>query len=89
MVTPISKHHINNKINNEKENHCLLKSYYKKNGHLIIIENNWNDDIIYHNVIDYLHDEFQLTKNNENILLSWNGWLKKSTFNYCDANIIY
>jgi hypothetical protein len=49
----------------------------------------WNDDIIYHNVIDYLHDEFQLTKNNENILLSWNGWLKKSTFNYCDANVIY
>jgi hypothetical protein len=38
MVTPISKHHINNEINNEKENNCLLKSYYRKNGHLIIIE---------------------------------------------------
>jgi len=67
MVTPISKHHINNIINNEKENHCLLKSYHRKNGHLIVIENNWNDDIIYDNVIDYFHDEFQLTKNYENI----------------------
>jgi hypothetical protein len=37
MVRPFSKHHINNEINNEKENNCLLKSYYKKNGHLIII----------------------------------------------------
>lgn len=38
MVTHISKHHINNEINNEKENNCLLKSYYRKNGHLVIIE---------------------------------------------------
>ncbi len=74
-MTPISKHHINNEINNEKENNCLLKSYYKKNGHLNH-RKKWNDAIIYDNVINYLHEQFQLTKNNENILLSQNGWLK-------------
>ncbi len=34
-----------------------------------------NDDNINNNVINYQHEEFQLTKNDENILLNPNGWL--------------
>jgi hypothetical protein len=37
--------------------------------------NDSNDDNIDNNVIDYRHQEFQLTKNDENILFDPNGWL--------------
>jgi hypothetical protein len=33
------------------------------------------DNNIDNNVIDYWHEKFQLTKNDENILLNPNGWL--------------
>ncbi len=34
-----------------------------------------DDDNIDNNIINYWHEEFQLTKNDENILFNWNGWL--------------
>ncbi len=34
-----------------------------------------NDDNIDNNIINYWHEEFQLTKNDENIFFNWNGWL--------------
>ncbi len=34
-----------------------------------------NDDNIDNNIINYQHEEFQLTKNDENILINPNGWL--------------
>jgi hypothetical protein len=34
-----------------------------------------NDDNINNNVINYWHEEFQLTKNDDNILFNPNGWL--------------
>ncbi len=34
-----------------------------------------NDDNIDNNIINYQHEEFQLTKNDENILLNPSGWL--------------
>jgi hypothetical protein len=37
--------------------------------------NDLDDDNIDTNIINYWHEEFQLTKNDENILLNPNGWL--------------
>ncbi len=34
-----------------------------------------NDDNIDNNIINYQHEEFQLTKNDENIFLNPNEWL--------------
>jgi hypothetical protein len=69
IVTYISKHN----ITNDKQKHWPLKSYNNKKNHLIMINNDLNDDIIDNNVIDYWHKELQLTKNDENIFLSPNG----------------
>jgi hypothetical protein len=56
------------------QNNYPLKSYKEKDKHLILI-NDSNDDNVENNVINYWHQEFQLTKNDENILLNPNGWL--------------
>ncbi len=37
--------------------------------------NDLDDDNIDNNIINYQHEEFQLTKHDENILLNPNGWL--------------
>jgi len=34
-----------------------------------------DDDNIDNNIINYWHEEFQWTKNDENIPFNWNGWL--------------
>jgi hypothetical protein len=34
-----------------------------------------DDNNIDNNIINYWHEEFQLTKNDENIFFNWNGWL--------------
>jgi len=62
MVTPISKHDI------IKQKHCTLRSDNKKK--IIMIKEDLDNDII-----DYWHKKFQLTINDENILLNPLRWL--------------
>ncbi len=56
-----------------------MKSYKEQNKHLIMI-GDLNDDNINNNIINNWHEEFQLTKNDENILLNPNGWLNDQHF---------
>jgi hypothetical protein len=65
MLEPISKHNITKNVQNNNP----LKSYKEKNKHLIMICDS-NDDNIDSNIINYWHEEFQLTKNDENILFN-------------------
>jgi hypothetical protein len=52
-----------------------LKSNNEKHNNIIIINNHSNNDIIADVVINYWHEELQLTKNDKNILLNPIGWL--------------
>jgi hypothetical protein len=69
MVTSTSKHD----ITKEKYKHCTLKLSNEKE--LIMIEENLNNDIINDDVINYWHEDFQLSVNDENILLNPCKWL--------------
>jgi hypothetical protein len=69
MVTPISKHD----ITKEKYKRCTLKPNNKKE--LIMIKENSDNNIINDDVMDYWHEDFQLTINDGNILLNSYGWL--------------
>jgi len=51
----------------------MLKSNNKKE--LIMIEEDLDNNIINVDVIEYWHKDFQLTVNDENILLNPCGWL--------------
>jgi hypothetical protein len=70
MLEPFSKHNITKTIQDNNP----LKSYKEKNKHIIMISN-LDDDNVDNNVINYWHEEFQLTKIDKNILLNPNGWL--------------
>jgi hypothetical protein len=70
MFEPIPKNNITKNI----QNNSPLKSYKEKDKHLIMI-NDSDDDNINSNIINYWHEEFQLTKNDENIFFDLNGWL--------------
>jgi len=70
MFEPIPKHNITKNI----QNNYPLKSYKEKDKHLIMI-NDSNDDNLDNKIINYWHEEFQLIKNDENILFDPNGWL--------------
>jgi glucuronate isomerase len=70
MLEPISKHNTTTKV----QNNYPLKSYKEKNKHLVII-NDSIDNNIDNNIINYYHEEFQLTKNDENIIFNPNEWL--------------
>jgi len=62
MLEPISKHNVTKNVQNNNP----LKSYKEKNKHLIMIGDS-NDDNIDSNIINYWHEKFQLTENDENI----------------------
>ncbi len=70
MFKPIPKHNITKNI----QNNYPLKSYKRKDKHLIMI-NDSDDDNLDNNIINYWHEKFQLIKNDENILFDPNGWL--------------
>lgn len=53
IATYTSKHN----ITNGKQKHWPLKSCNQKKGHLIMINNDLDDDIIDNNVINYWHKE--------------------------------
>jgi hypothetical protein len=72
MLEPISKHNTTTKV----QNNDPLKSYKEKNKHLVMI-NDSIDTNIDNGVIDYCHEKFQLTKNDENILFNPNELLNQ------------
>ncbi len=69
MLEPVSKHNITKNIQN---NNPLKLT--KKKKHLIMIDDLYDNNID-NNIINYWHEEFQLTKNDENIFFNPNGWL--------------
>jgi hypothetical protein len=68
MFKPIPKHN----ITKNNQNNYPLKSYKEKDKHLIMI-NDSDDDNFDNNIINCWHEEFQLTKNDENIFFDPNG----------------
>jgi hypothetical protein len=66
MLEPISKHNTT-----KVQNNYPLKSYKQKTKHLVMIYDSIDTNID-NNIIDYCHEEFQLIKNDENILFNPN-----------------
>jgi hypothetical protein len=55
---------------------------------MIMVNDDLDDGIIHHIVINYWHEIFESSKDDENKFLNPNGWLSKPTPSRCNANVI-